>query len=277
MAIRRGFLTPLDLSTYAEAIGDLMDLRVVVDPGPDAADAAYAELLARTSATRPPVKLPRLTTPLPTSDLLPPIHFHGTSAQQGASITLPSEGPLSFVRGVVRLTADDPPEIRWTIVIRYSGEDRWRLEGVQVGGRCSRRGFFGVSETACFLFTCYLVAFLACCVLCSYRYGRPSMSHRDLLCPLPCSLDTHLGALRSRRGVTVPRVARLRRLKSDRNPQSKQPPKPDDSIGQATKVGRLGRVADTLLLRYGQTHSRSSTRRTVRYGTGSRRQHRIEG
>lgn len=190
MAIRRGFLTPLDLSTYAEAIGDLMDLRVVVDPSPDAADAAYAELLARTSATRPPVKLPRLTTPLPTSDLLPPIHFHGTSAQQGASITLPSEGPLSFVRGVVRLTADDPPEIRWTIVIRYSGEDRWRLEGVQVGGRCSRRGFFGVSETACFLFTCYLVAFLACCVLCSYRYGRPSMSHRDLLCPLPCSLDT---------------------------------------------------------------------------------------
>lgn len=34
----------------------------------------------------------------------------------------------------------------------------------------------------------------------------------------------HLGALRSRRGVTLPRVARLRRLKSDRNPQSKQPP-----------------------------------------------------
>lgn len=45
----------------------------------------------------------------------------------------------------MQLTADDPPEVRWTLVIRYAGEDRWRLEGVQVGGRGSKRGFFGVS------------------------------------------------------------------------------------------------------------------------------------
>lgn len=45
----------------------------------------------------------------------------------------------------MQLTADDPPEVRWTLVIRYAGEDRWRLEGVQIGGRGSKRGFFGVS------------------------------------------------------------------------------------------------------------------------------------
>lgn len=59
----------------------------------------------------------------------------------------PEAAPLSSVRGMVQLTADDPPEVRWTLVIRYAGEDRWRLEGVQVGGRGSKRGFFGVSFT----------------------------------------------------------------------------------------------------------------------------------
>jgi hypothetical protein len=49
---------------------------------------------------------------------------------------------------VVRLTADDPPQVRWTLVIRYGGEDRWRLEGVQVGGRGAKRGFFGVSAVS---------------------------------------------------------------------------------------------------------------------------------
>lgn len=50
----------------------------------------------------------------------------------------------TFARGVVQLTADNPPEVRWTIVIHYGGEDRWRLECVQMGGRGSRKGLFGV-------------------------------------------------------------------------------------------------------------------------------------
>lgn len=94
--------------------------------------------------------LPDLTTNLPTSNLLPPIHFRGSSQQhQGDGIhTHPAHGATgsgSFVRGVVQVTADDPPQVRWTLVIRYGGEDRWRLEGVQLGGRGSKRGFFGVS------------------------------------------------------------------------------------------------------------------------------------
>lgn len=86
-----------------------------------------------------------LTTHLPTTydSRLPPIHFVGTSLHSDS--VPPDAAPLSSVRGVVQLTADDPPEVRWTLVIRYAGEDRWRLEGVQVGGRGSKRGFFGVS------------------------------------------------------------------------------------------------------------------------------------
>jgi hypothetical protein len=99
--------------------------------------AAHFQTLAQT--------LPKVETNIPTSDLLPPIHFHGSSQQSHGLATYPSTAPASFVRGVVQLTADDPPEVRWTLVIRYGGEDRWRLECVQVGGRGSKRGFFGVS------------------------------------------------------------------------------------------------------------------------------------
>ncbi|WVR08856.1 hypothetical protein IAU60_005915 [Kwoniella sp. DSM 27419] len=118
--------THLDLSVYHEAVGDLMrlDLEVTSEPGKD--------------------NLPLVTTHLPSSDLLPAIHFHGSSVQQQGGVTFPSVTPMSAIRGVVRLTADDPPQVRWTLVIRYGGEDRWRLECVQVGGRGSKRGFFGI-------------------------------------------------------------------------------------------------------------------------------------
>lgn len=126
----RGRVAQLDLTHYHEAVGDLMRLNLELDyPSP----------------ASPSTTLPPLTTHLPTTrnSRLPPIHFIGTSLQS-KSVT-PDAAPLSSVRGVVQLTADDPPEVRWTLVIRYAGEDRWRLEGVQVGGRGSRRGFFGVS------------------------------------------------------------------------------------------------------------------------------------
>ena len=119
-------MNQLDLSRYTEAIGDLMRLDLVIDKEP------YADS-------------DRVSTHLPTSSLLPPIYFHGSSVQQNGAPTYASAAPASFVRGVVQLTADDPPQVRWTLVIRYGGEDRWRLEGAQVGGRGSKRGFFGVS------------------------------------------------------------------------------------------------------------------------------------
>jgi hypothetical protein len=90
-------------------------------------------------------ELPEIKSDIPTSSLLPPIKFHGSSEQHSGMHALQGNGsPSSFVRGVVQLTADNPPQVRWTLVIRYGGEDRWRLECVQVGGRGSKRGFFGV-------------------------------------------------------------------------------------------------------------------------------------
>ncbi|WVF65320.1 hypothetical protein IAT40_000046 [Kwoniella sp. CBS 6097] len=128
----------LDLSTYHEAVGDLMklDLQIVADPS-----TAGRTLCPTHNVLSDP--LPAVTTHLPTSDLLPPIHFAGSSVQhQGPNF--PTGTPMSAIRGVVRLTADNPPQVRWTLVIRYGGEDRWRLECVQVGGRGSKRGFFGI-------------------------------------------------------------------------------------------------------------------------------------
>lgn len=129
-------LPRLDLTTYGEAVGDLINLYAVVDKGPEEADASCSAVEGED------VILPRIETALETSDLYPPLYFHseqrltGHMAQRG------------FIRGVARVTPDDPPQIRWTIIIRYGGEDRWRMEGVQVGGRGSKRGFFGVSRLA---------------------------------------------------------------------------------------------------------------------------------
>ncbi|WVQ92992.1 hypothetical protein IAU59_000055 [Kwoniella sp. CBS 9459] len=129
----------LDLSTYHEAVGDLMKLDLKIVPEPSEHDSRT--LCPRHNVPIDP--LPAVTTHLPTSDLLPPIHFAGSSVQHQGP-TFPTGTPMSAIRGVVRLTADDPPQVRWTLVIRYGGEDRWRLECVQVGGRGSKRGFFGI-------------------------------------------------------------------------------------------------------------------------------------
>lgn len=124
----------LDLTTYHEAIGDLMklDLKMV---RPD--DTKLVAILD---------SLPPIESPLPSSDLLPPIRFCGHSTQSSQAHLMPADSPPSSVRGVVRLTSDSPPQVRWTLVIRYGGEDRWRLECAQTGGRGSKRGFFGVSS-----------------------------------------------------------------------------------------------------------------------------------
>ncbi|KAF3913672.1 hypothetical protein AA313_de0200318 [Arthrobotrys entomopaga] len=43
--------------------------------------------------------------------------------------------------GSVRLTREG--EIRWTSFSIFQGEERWRSEGIQVGGLCSGRGVLG--------------------------------------------------------------------------------------------------------------------------------------
>lgn len=118
----------LDLARYAEAVGDIMRLDLKID---------------RPSDPKSNEDIPDIETGLPTSNLLPPIKFHGSSHPRSVTTPFLTAG-ASFVRGVVQLTADNPPQVRWTLIIRYGGEDRWRLECVQVGGRGSKRGFFGV-------------------------------------------------------------------------------------------------------------------------------------
>lgn len=122
MLFHRPDRPPLELADYSEAIGDLMILNLTV-------------------VKQLPPEMPEIKTDLPTSDMLPPIYFQGASAS--SQMPFATSSPASFVRGVVQLTADDPPQIRWTLVINYSMADRWRLECVQPGGRGSARGFFG--------------------------------------------------------------------------------------------------------------------------------------
>lgn len=123
-------LNQLDLARYAEAVGDVMQLDLKID---------------RPGDRRSTEDLPEIETGLPTSDLLPPIYFHGSNQARSHPTPFPAATHSSFVRGIVQLTADNPPQVRWTLIIRYGGEDRWRLECVQPGGRGSRRGLFGVS------------------------------------------------------------------------------------------------------------------------------------
>lgn len=141
LVMLRWHTAQLDLARYNEATGDLLLLDLQIDKS--AEDCSYAHVTPAMRPTATP--LPPIETHLPGSDLLPPIYFHGKSRHQDGHTAYGSSNHSSQCRGVVRLTADDPPCIRWTFVIRYGGEDRWKLECVQPGGRGSRRGMFGVS------------------------------------------------------------------------------------------------------------------------------------
>ena len=48
---------------------------------------------------------------------------------------------IQFVIGTVRQTPEG--EIRWTTFSIFHGEERWRSEGIQVGGIKSARGILG--------------------------------------------------------------------------------------------------------------------------------------
>ncbi|KAL7414372.1 hypothetical protein BDY24DRAFT_414577 [Mrakia frigida] len=93
-----------------EAVGDLMHLKLV----------------------------PTCARPSATSSTLPRIHFSGTS-----------NSPVqSEVRGNVRLTNDNPPQVRVTYVISYGGSEKWKLEGMQMGGIGGKRGVVGIWSEA---------------------------------------------------------------------------------------------------------------------------------
>ena len=99
-------------------------------------------------------KLASLETAFPTSSRLPPIYFRSKfgmypnphpSEPVHPDVRAPVHANAeSHLRGVVRLTPDDPPIIRWTFIINHTGVDRWRFECVQPCGRGSRLGLLGV-------------------------------------------------------------------------------------------------------------------------------------
>ncbi|KAL8947210.1 MAG: hypothetical protein Q9222_006488 [Ikaeria aurantiellina] len=69
---------------------------------------------------------------------LPIVHFKGTSVS-----ALPPVDPNanSKIRGTVRLTPEG--EARWTTFSVFHGEERWRSEGIQLGGVQAARGILG--------------------------------------------------------------------------------------------------------------------------------------
>lgn len=69
---------------------------------------------------------------------MPVVHFSGTSRPRYAYW---DPNATANVRGSVRMTLEG--EVRWTTFSIYHGEERWRSEGVQIGGVRSARGVVG--------------------------------------------------------------------------------------------------------------------------------------
>ena len=69
---------------------------------------------------------------------LPVVHFKGVSTS-----ALPPVDPNahSKIRGTVRLTRQG--DVRWTTLSVFHGEERWRSEGIQLGGVQAGRGVIG--------------------------------------------------------------------------------------------------------------------------------------
>lgn len=101
-----------------------------------------------------------LVTALPANDTLPAVYFVGN----GCGLPRDSRGERlvgeHFVCGVVQLTADNPPQISWTWVVenttKLPGYEDFVLviNAVQLGGRRSQAGLFGVSKRIAERFNC---------------------------------------------------------------------------------------------------------------------------
>jgi hypothetical protein len=69
---------------------------------------------------------------------LPVVHFKGISRSLHSHYDANAN---SNIKGTVRTTKEG--EVRWMSVSVYQGEERWRSEGIQVGGIRSSRGVLG--------------------------------------------------------------------------------------------------------------------------------------
>ncbi|KAL9000691.1 MAG: hypothetical protein Q9169_000727 [Polycauliona sp. 2 TL-2023] len=69
---------------------------------------------------------------------LPVVHFEGNSS---SALPPVDANATSKIRGTVRLTPEG--EVRWTTFSVFHGEERWRSEGIQLGGVQAARGVLG--------------------------------------------------------------------------------------------------------------------------------------
>jgi len=70
---------------------------------------------------------------------LPVVHFEGVSRSVNAQW---DPNANSGIRGTVRMTREG--EVRWqTISVYQGGDERWRSDGIQVGGIRSQHGVIG--------------------------------------------------------------------------------------------------------------------------------------
>lgn len=81
----------------------------------------------------------------------PTLSFIGTSeplafAGTFTSSTHPSVMAERSIRGSVSRTPEG--EVFWSYIIRYGGEDKWKMQGIQIGGARSRFGILGTWSTA---------------------------------------------------------------------------------------------------------------------------------
>ncbi|KAL8674583.1 MAG: hypothetical protein Q9168_001026 [Polycauliona sp. 1 TL-2023] len=69
---------------------------------------------------------------------LPVVHFEGSSY---SALPPVDANATSKIRGAVKLTPEG--EVRWTTFSVFHGEERWRSEGIQLGGVKAARGVLG--------------------------------------------------------------------------------------------------------------------------------------
>ncbi|KDE07732.1 hypothetical protein MVLG_02005 [Microbotryum lychnidis-dioicae p1A1 Lamole] len=122
-----------------------------VEDGMGEASPPTSETLgASSSSTSPLEAVPSTSTPssqgntplsfIGTSE---PLHFNGTFLTSHPHM---QQQPQRSIRGTVSITPDN--EVHWQYIIRYSGQDQWLMNGVQVGGPKSRFGVVGIWSTA---------------------------------------------------------------------------------------------------------------------------------
>ncbi|KAF4555550.1 Hypothetical protein D9617_2g055110 [Elsinoe fawcettii] len=129
---------------YENDRGDDSDSSSDYTSDPERIEARYAPMSGATPTSPPPIDTPMRNNPAPKRRAphpfshYPKVTFVGTSRSLHASW---DPNANSRIRGTVRMTPHG--DVRWTTWSIFHGEERWRSEGIQVGGPKSARGVLG--------------------------------------------------------------------------------------------------------------------------------------